>query len=284
MYRLYFCSFINIHMPIILIVEKTGTVKPLTLKEYKEDDLYKKAGFKSADGFTSHCSWTSSTTTANVSVDTKGTNITSMTTTSSNTTATEYMVTVYGKTTGRAGQENKYDFPPPIDNTLFFGACVLVAKNEIGTCIDLPVSTWTEMYEQLFGGFEDIGSEDTETDEDDDEDAGLPRTKEGYAKDGFIVDDDVEEEAVEDKSSESEFNDDEDDSEYSDEKPKKRKLKKPIKKAVAKKTATKATKSTKKNAQSQLTMQENVFVTTEDENVSEFLDCTSELSEEEYFA
>ncbi len=279
-------SHIHIIMPIILIIEKTGTVKPLTLKEYKKDDLYKKAGFKNADGFISHCEWTSSTTTTIVDVDAKGTEITNMT--SNSTGSTSYTVTVYGKTTGRAGQENKYDFPPPIDNTLFFGACLIVATNETDTCIDLPVSTWNKMYEQLFGGFEDLGSEDTESDDDNDEDADLPRTKEGYAKDGFIVDDDVEEDLIETETeTETELDEDEDDSEYSDEKPKKRKLRKPIKNAPVKKTTTKTEKPVKTTKKTEKTTKknapENVFVATE-QSVNEFLDCTSELSEEEYFA
>ena len=270
-------------MPIILIVDKTGTIKPLTLKEFKEDDLYKKAGFKSSEGFTSHCTWTNSTTTTTIDVNTNGTNITN--TATNNTRANEYTVSVYGKTTGRAGQENKYDFPPPIDNTLFFGACVLVAKNTEGSCIDLLVNTWNAMYEQLFGGFEDLGSEDTETDDEDDEDADLPRTKEGYAKDGFIVDDDaVGDELVETEEEEEEVElDDEDDSEYSDEKPKKRKLKKAIKKAPEKKTNAKKPTKSKKSMQQE---PENVFVKldTNTNAQNEFLECTSELSEEEYFA
>lgn len=32
----------------------------------------------------------------------------------------KYTVDLYGKTEGKANTENKYDFPPPVDNTLFF--------------------------------------------------------------------------------------------------------------------------------------------------------------------
>lgn len=31
----------------------------------------------------------------------------------------KYKISVYAKTDGRANTENKYDFPPPIDNVLF---------------------------------------------------------------------------------------------------------------------------------------------------------------------
>ena len=34
----------------------------------------------------------------------------------------KYFIEVYAKTEGRTNSENKYDFPPPIDNALFFGS------------------------------------------------------------------------------------------------------------------------------------------------------------------
>ena len=35
----------------IIIVEKTGTLKSLSIKDFKEDELYKKCGFKKAEDF-----------------------------------------------------------------------------------------------------------------------------------------------------------------------------------------------------------------------------------------
>jgi len=151
----------------ILLIDKTGTIKSMQVKDYNETDLYKKAGFKSADGFALQHVWP--VTLQNNS----------------------YSIHVFAKTQGRAGQENKYDFPPPIDKTLFFGTCVVVNKTADQDVTDLSVKTWEAIYEHLFGGFEDIGSEDSEESDDDDEEEG-PRTKEGYLKDGFIVDDDDE--------------------------------------------------------------------------------------------
>jgi hypothetical protein len=116
------------------------------------------AGFKNAEGFTIQTTW---------EVEIKN---------------RKFNVRLYAKKTGRAGQENKYEFPPPVDNSLFFGNCVLVNVDN-----DLKLNDWSLIYEQLYGGFEDIGSEDSE---DEDEDMGdVVLTKEGYAKDGFIVDD-----------------------------------------------------------------------------------------------
>ena len=151
-------------MPILLIIDKTGSIKELTVKTYEESELYKKAGFKSEANFSRHTIW-------NVKTGGK-----------------EYSISVYGKTDGRANQENKYDFPPPIDNTLFFGSCVLVNKDEDNEAIDLTEREWEKIYEKLFGGFEDIGDEDSVLSEDSIPDS-VPRTKEGYVKDGFIVDD-----------------------------------------------------------------------------------------------
>jgi hypothetical protein len=148
-------------MPTILIVEKNGDIKESNIKSWVESDLYKKAGFKSADGFSKMHEWTINETT----------------------------VALYGKTDGRAGQENKYDFPPPVDTTLFFGACILTVVNG-----SLKKNQWESMYETLFGGFEDVGEDDSDESEDEDDELDLPRTKDGYVKDGFIVDDDDSEE------------------------------------------------------------------------------------------
>ena len=41
----------------VLIVEKNGTLKSLTIKDYKEEELYKKCGFKKADNFNLQTQW-----------------------------------------------------------------------------------------------------------------------------------------------------------------------------------------------------------------------------------
>ena len=149
-------------MPSILIVEKNATIKSSNLKVFSEDELYKKAGFKTGDGFTRQTVW---------SID------------------GNYTVELYGKTAGRAGQENKYDFPPPVDSTLFFGVCLLILRKN-DEVVDLSTQEWEDIYEQLFGGFEDVGSGDSSDDDDDVLSTGS-LTKSGYEKDGFIVDDDA---------------------------------------------------------------------------------------------
>ena len=210
----------------ILIVEKTGVIKESTIKSFVEADLYKKAGLKAAEGFERVHEWTLDGET----------------------------VVLYGKSTGRAGQENKYDFPPPVDKVLFFGACILTSST--GT---LKKGRWEEIYEELFGGFEDIGDEDSEESEEEDEDEDLPKTKSGYAKDGFIVDD--SDETEEDEDSEEDEDEDEDEPVVVNVK-----AKKPTKKGVKKAKQTVFAK-----IDTDVASQENLF-----------LDCTSELEEEEY--
>lgn len=104
---------------------------------------------------------------------------------------------VYGFTNGKAGQENKYELPPPLDTTLFFGD-ILIIKTEsnvselnlkqIEVLDVITKKEWNTVYEEMFGGFEDLCSEDTEISEDDSEMNEYEQTKEGYAKDGFVVD------------------------------------------------------------------------------------------------
>ena len=124
-------------MVLVLLVEKSGTIKEINVKQFDEIYLSKKAGFKSSKGFSQINGW---------NINNLG-------------------IFLYAKTDGRAGQENKYDFPPPSDNTLFFGGCLLIAKNANNEFIDLNVKVWKVIYEKLFGGFEDIGDDDSEEDE-----------------------------------------------------------------------------------------------------------------------
>ena len=214
-----------------LIVEKTGVIKESSVKTFVESDLYKKAGFKTPEGFERVHQWTINNVT----------------------------VSLYGKTSGRAGQENKYDFPPPVDKLLFFGSCILTSDKG-----SLKKTEWEDIYEILFGGFEDIGDEDSEQSEDDDEDDDLPRTKSGYVKDDFVVDDDEDDEEDE----EDEEDEDEDDVEEDEE---------PIKKKVKSAPSKKGVKKAKQTVFGKI----DTFVAPQiDENL--FLDCTSELEEEAY--
>lgn len=80
-----------------------------------------------------------------------------------------YTLTMIGYTTGKAGTENKHELPPPFDNTLCFGDIVLIAS-AYPTTYTKPVSFKTEEYEafytKMFGGFEDIDSDEEEDEAD----------------------------------------------------------------------------------------------------------------------
>ena len=90
---------------------------------------------------------------------------------------------LYGRTKQKESTKIvKYDFPPPIDNKIFYGQCLLVDSENLLTIVE-----WEKIYEELMGGFEDINSDSDVSDEDT---TGLNLTKEGYVKDGFVVSDD----------------------------------------------------------------------------------------------
>lgn len=222
-------------MPKIIIIEKVGTLKVLNVKDFSEETLYKKVGLKSKEGFCPQHTWGPDD-------------------------CIDHSIRLYAKKTGRAGQENKYDFPPPVDNTLFFGPCVLVGYDvDTGEVVDLEEDDWDEIYEYLFGGFEEIGESDDDDDDDQDIDTEdeleatqkktgvvVKQTKQGYAKDGFIVDDD---------------DDDDDESDESDEDtppPKKRMIR------------------------NDSAMNENPKIEVQPEDNIQVDDCESELSEESY--
>jgi len=155
----------------IIIVERLGSLKQLSIKDFKVEELYKKCGFKKGDNFIKHIEW-------NVKYD-----------------GNKYIIQVFAKKEGRSNSENKYDFPPPIDTTLFYGSCAIVGqiKNEDGTksYINLSLHMWNLIYEKLFGGFEDLSATAKEDEEEEDELDKIPKekkTKQGYLKDGFVVD------------------------------------------------------------------------------------------------
>ena len=71
----------------IIIVDKSSSLKNLTVKDYKVDELYKKCGFKKADTFILQVEWP-------VKLD-----------------GQKYLIQMYGKLNGKANMEN---------NSLFF--------------------------------------------------------------------------------------------------------------------------------------------------------------------
>ena len=210
----------------VIGVEKSGTLKELNWDmkniQYTDNDkileaLAKKAGFKNANDFEQVCTW---------ELD-------------------DISVHLFGKIHGRANYENKYDFPPPVDELLFFGTCILIAtenndqdveeetsnneiqskeinENNSNIITDLTINKWKKIYEELFGGFEDLVSETSSEDELENIPSSM-KTNNGYLKDDFVVNDDeieYNEQNGSDKSEEElleENVEDEEDSELSEE-------------------------------------------------------------------
>jgi hypothetical protein len=242
----------------IVVVEKLGSIKTISLKLTDTPaDLYKKAGLKIATDFILHHTYEIKS---------------------------EYYVELYGKITGKAGQENKYDFPPPMDNTLFFGNCILICKDQRGNMIDMTHTEWIKIYEHLFGGFENIEDDDDDEEEIDEEELRILNdpttkfTKEGYVKDDFIADDDEEEEIMDEEEEEEEEEEEDDDSVITPP-PKKTKPKKttrvtiPVEKS---KTATKAPK------EKRVPKNKRTSVDSQNEPLMNIV-LQDELEEEEYF-
>jgi len=235
-------------MTTVIIVDKNGILKELKTKTYCLEDLYKKAGFKTSIDFIKHHVF-------NILLN----NV-------------DYSISLYGKLKGKANQENKYEFPPPVDKLLFFGNCLLINNDISGNPIPLSLRDWKYAYEYLFSGFDDCDDDDCEDCDGEDCDVDSEEnmidsslmTKEGYMRDNFIVDDDDDEgddNSGNDSNDDSNNDSDNESNNYSENKKKvimKRKL--PLKKKAA--------------------------VTKKIEIVEEerYLDCSCELTSEEYFA
>jgi DNA-directed RNA polymerase subunit M/transcription elongation factor TFIIS len=121
---------------------------------------------------------------------------------------------LFGFLTGKAGQENRHELPPPHDSVLVFGDILLVASKDLKSWkspTPFPMEDYEAFYTKAFGGFEDIDGED-DTDEDID------------GEDEVDVDADVEEveNAVQDdedvaEEAEEESDEEEDEAEEADE-------------------------------------------------------------------
>lgn len=115
-----------------------------------------------------------------------------------------YILTLFGYTEGRAGQENKHELPPPIDNTLCFGDILVVASklpNDWKHPVTFTLEQYEKFYNKQFGGFDDIDSENSSTDSEHDLEAEPDIEVEEKEGD---VDDESEEEESEAENDEEE--------------------------------------------------------------------------------
>jgi len=216
----------------ILVVDKSGQLS--TIKTANLDNLYKKANLKTEAGFIKHCQW--------------------------NVTTKEYPnlnIDFYGKKVGKATYENKYEFPPPIENQIFFGKCLLVAYTKtpkITSYVSLTEVLWQEVYCNLYSlgdlhvqpntkkifikpeknkeeelnlssseNDEDYEEEDDEDDEEEEEDTKEPETEPNclYGNEGLELVEELyftdSDEDEDDEDEEDEEDEDEEDDEDEDE-------------------------------------------------------------------
>jgi hypothetical protein len=268
-----------------VIVEKNGSLKDSDIKESLicAEELSKKCKFKKVDGFIKRTQWGYSSKNEKENVSSKIT------------------VELWAKDDGIANSENKYEFPPPVDSELFFGACALVARDGKNNYINLTKDKWNKIYEYLFGGFESLVANDDDDDEEDELESisKNKKTRDGYLKDGFVVDggaagdsdvdvagnsdsdseDDDDDDGSETDSEKSSENGDDDDGECDGETGVEGVYFKKNKNMLAKNVSTKM-KLKNKNSISE--NEKHILKEEEDDNSGWKTDESSELSEEEY--
>ena len=175
----------------IIVVERNGDLRISQIKECSQLELCKKCKYKSSIGFELRAEWAYSGQDQD-----------------------KFIVELWAREDGNAGKENKYEFPPPVDTILFFGACALVAKDMTSCIIPLTLEKWDKMYNFLFGGFDTLvnSDEDAEFEEDTlDSIAAIRKTKDGYLKDGFVVDNNDDDDDTDDEDTDYEEEEEEED-------------------------------------------------------------------------
>lgn len=173
----------------IVIVSKTGTLSEVVVEPENETTLdeltillSKKCGYRNHNGFSCYHTYKyKNKKKFSFYVDNEDV-------------VPKYIyVDVWAKTDGRAGNENKYEMPPPVDEIIYYGNIALVARVDKEHAVSLTATIWNVIYERLFGGFEDLDSTALEDENEVDELDLIPayqKTINGYLKDGFVVDDD----------------------------------------------------------------------------------------------
>ena len=154
----------------IILIDKEGILNNQKIKEFKEENLFKKCGFKNDNNFSMiHC-W-KLTTCGDIAC-----------------------IKLFAKNKGKSTYENKYDFPHPV-NTLLFGNSILVGYSCDNIAMPLSIPIWEDAIIEINKGFDNLDKLAEEDENEEDELALVSSdklTKDGYLKDGFIVDSDTD--------------------------------------------------------------------------------------------
>ncbi len=89
----------------------------------------------------------------------------------------EEKIEMYGYDDGKEKEINKLELPEPIENDFYYNELIFFLLNEDNEYIDLDKEDFEDFYDIIFGGFDDIDSEDSGENFADDE----------FEEDGFIV-------------------------------------------------------------------------------------------------
>lgn len=104
-----------------IIIDKNGILKEQNSRTLTKDCLYKKCGFRKSEGFEPIHTWTEEDTC-------KG-----------------HAVELWGKKTGKKGQENTYSFQFANDPKMYYGALALIAVDCNNHVLDLSMNTWKDI-------------------------------------------------------------------------------------------------------------------------------------------
>tara|TARA_B110000285_G_C15078670_1_gene592201 strand:- start:46 stop:465 length:420 start_codon:yes stop_codon:yes gene_type:complete len=89
----------------------------------------------------------------------------------------EDKVVCYGYISGKEKDINKLELPEPIENNLYYNELVFISFNEKDEELNLSEEEFEDFYDMIFGGFDDIDSEDS----------GYNFAEDEYEEDGFII-------------------------------------------------------------------------------------------------
>ncbi len=131
----------------VIVIEKAGTLRLTTMKEYSEQDLFKKCGFKSANGFEKLHSWQ-----VNDSL----------------------VVSLYGKQTGKADALSEFAFPENMPVKTVYGNCVLVGSvpGSAGVMYPLTLEVWEEIRPLVYQSAQDAAEKREESDDEEESEEG----------------------------------------------------------------------------------------------------------------
>lgn len=107
-----------------IVIDKQGVLKEQNSRALTKECLYKKCGFRKSDGFENIHTWDQDAI------------------------SKSYTIELWGKATGKNGQENSYKLPFRNGNMVYYGTLALIAVDN-NCIIDLTTNVWHDVYNFL---------------------------------------------------------------------------------------------------------------------------------------